>query len=73
MSRKSFLEKGCLKTNLEGQGVWAHRLVKVGALCLVKRAGALERQIMGGLSSRSAISQPCNFLQGLNNGFSSAR
>ena len=64
MSRKSFLEKGCLKTNLEGQGVWAHRLVKVGALSLVKRAGALERQIMGGLSSRSAVSQPCNFLQG---------
>lgn len=24
MSRKSFLEKGCLKTGLEGQGVWAH-------------------------------------------------
>ena len=36
-------------------------MVKVGALCLVKRAGALERQIVGDLSSRSAISQPCNF------------
>ena len=47
-------------------------MAKVGALCLTKGAGALERQIVGGLSSRSAISQPCNFFARIK-GFSSAR